>query len=282
VVGRGHSEIPPHSAFLGGLDSFADHDQALLLAAPGDSELSAGSLSAVELSNGVAAHLGTADEAAGDPRYVGAFVSVPGPQADHPPPGGYLGAPDSRVELRDLGRPTAVLATAGQLQSDLGRDPATPVHLSVFPDPSGDSLAIVVNPPDQGGGNAGMVVVDRQGRVISVIEPGPGPIEYSWPSWSPDGSSMAFVTLGDSGTAITTWVRSGRLLERRASEGGADFGYCLWSPDGSAILCPAYEPAGTTWEIGSARSGGLYSVGSVGTVGDPILWIPAAGGRRPD
>ncbi len=276
-AGLGQAQIPvlTKAAVLGGPDTFADGDRALIVAATGNSELDSGAVSAITLTDHQSVDLGIADEAAGDPQAVGAFVSVPAQPTQSPPPGGYLGVPDSRVERRDAGRPAAVLATAAQLNADLGQKPAQPVHLSVFPNPSGDAVAVLVNPPTAGGSNVGMVILDRSGRPMGVVRTGVGPVEYDRPAWSPDGRSLVYATLGSSGTAVAIWSEGHVLLVRTAPDNGADFGYCLWSPDASAILCPTFASARVDWDMGLARGGPLFSVPAPGT---PIIWLPTETG----
>ena len=213
-----------------------------------------------------------ADEAAGDPLALGAFVSVPA--ANVAPPGGggsLIGLADSEVELRDAGLRPLRLATAAQLNADLGRDSGQPVHLSVFPNPSGDALAVELNPPAGGESNVGVVVLDRQGKVLGVIGPSSGPTEYSWPSWSPEGRSFVYPSHTERGTALLVWTEGGHLFSRVAPDNGAGFGYCIWAADGSAFVCPTFESAQPRWDLGSARGGPLFSIQAAGT---PIVWLP--------
>ena len=265
-------------ALLGGPDTFADGDRALVLVQSGDQPLRTGTVSILSLADRHTAPLGIADEAAGDPRAVGVFVSVPDPtQLAYVVPGGFVGLPDSRVKIRpDQGRPAAVLATAAQFNADLGQDPAQPVHLSVFPDPAGDAVAVMLSPPTGGNTNVSLVVLDRQGRVRGVARPPSGPTGYSWPSWSPDGKSLAYATHRDTGTGLAVWTVGGRTLVRTAPDNGAAFGYCVWAPDGSAFVCPTFASAHDNWDIGSARGGRLFSAPAPGT---PIVWSPPGPAR---
>jgi hypothetical protein len=260
-------------ALLGAPGTFADGDRAVIVVASGAEQLRTGAISALILADRRTVALGIADEAAGDPQAVGAFVSVAVAGAPNEgPTAGYFGLPDSRVERREAGQPAVRLATTAQLNIAL-REPANqPVHLSVFPNPAGTAVAVVLNPPLGGARNVGVVVLDRAGHVVGVVPPASGPLEYTWPSWSPDGRSLAYPSFSPSGTSLAIWRETGQLLIRTAPDNGAAFGYCLWSPDGSAILCPTSQAARDDWDQGPAGSGQLFAAHAPGT---PITWLPA-------
>jgi hypothetical protein len=261
-------------ALLGGPGTFAGGDRAVIVVASGGEQLRTGAISALILADRRLVALGTADEAAGDPQAVGAFVSVAAPGApDRVAAGGYFGQPDSRVERRDAGQPVVPLATAAQLNTALRQPANQPVHLSVFPNPAGTAVAVVLNPPFGGARNVGVVVLNRGGRVIGIVPSAIGPSEYTWPSWSPDGRSLAYPSGSADGTSLAIWRESGQLTIRTAPDNGAAFGYCLWSPDGSAILCPTDQAAEDNWDQGAAGSGRLFATHAPGT---PIMWLPAA------
>ena len=266
--------VVPKAALLGGPDTFTDYNQALILVTSGEQQQRAGALFAVGFTGQRPVSLGVADEAAGDPQALGVFVSVAAAtHPNQPPPGGYAGLADSRIEMRDASAAPQVLATAAQLNADLHQDPARPVHLSVFPSPSGDAVAVELNPPAGGGTDVGIVVLDRRGQVRGIVKSSQGPFEYSWPSWSPDGHSLAYSTVGTTGTALAVWNDGGHVLIRTAPDNGARFGYCVWAPDGSAILCPTFASARDAWDQGAARGGPLFSVPAPGT---PVVWLPPA------
>jgi hypothetical protein len=266
-------------ALLGGPGTFAAHDQAVIVVASGDQQLRTGAISALILNDRRSVALGTADEAAGDPQAVGAFVSVARPgSSSRVPAGGYLGLPDSQVERRDAGQPPARLATAAQLNEALRQPAGRAVHLSVFPNPAGTAVAVVLNPPLGGARNVGIVVLDRGGSVIGIVPPPIGPLEYTWPSWSPDGRSLAYPTVRAEGTSLAIWQEGGRLLIRTAPDNGAAFGYCLWAPDGSAILCPTSQAARANWDQGAAGGGRLFAAQAPGT---PVAWLPPGTAAKP-
>ena len=280
--GLDQTDVPriTRAALLGGPDTFAAGDTAVIVVASSGEQLHTGAISALLLQGRRSVALGIADEAAGDPQALGAFVSVALPGASSEVPvGGYLGLPDSRVELRDAGQPAWVLATAAQLNAALGQPKAQPVHLSVFPNPAGTAVAVMLDPPLGADRNVSVVVLDRAGRVIGRVPAAVGPVQYSWLSWSPDGRSLAYQTGAPSGTSLAVWREGGQTLVRTAPDNRAAFGYCLWSPDGSAILCPTSQSAHNDWDQGAAAGGDLFAVRAPGT---PILWLPPRGPARSD
>jgi hypothetical protein len=273
VDGLDQTDIPTvtRAALLGGPDTFAAHDQAVIVVASSGQQARTSAVSALTLANRRSVALGVADEAAGDPAALGVFVSVAVPGAPSvTPAAGNLGLRDSRVELRDAGQPARVLATAAQLNAYLGQPADRHVHLSVFPNPTGASVAVALNPPTGGATNVGVVVLDRRGHLLGVVPPAIGPFEYTWPSWSPDGRALAYSTVGPTGTSLAIWREAGPPLIRIAPDNGARFGYCLWAPDGSAILCPTSESARDNWDQGGASGGPLFAVPAPGT---PIVWL---------
>src|SRR5262249_51808287 len=149
VYGLDQTDVPTitKAALLGGPDTFAAQDRAVIVVRSSGQQAPTSAVSALTLADRRSVALGVADEAAGDPAALGVFVSVAFPgAASVTPAGGYLGLRDSRVELRDAGQPARVLATATQLNTYLGQAPDRHVHLSVFPNPMGTAVAVVLNP----------------------------------------------------------------------------------------------------------------------------------------
>jgi hypothetical protein len=273
VDGLDQTGIPTvtKAALLGGPDTFAAGDQAVIVVASSGQEAPTNAVSALTLADRRSVALGVADEAAGDPAALGVFVSVSAPGASSgTPASGNLALRDLRVELRDAGQPAQVLATAAQLNTYMGQAPDRDVHLSVFPNPTGTAVAIVLNPPAGNATNVGVVILDRRGHLLGVVPTAIGPIEYTWPSWSPDGRALAYPTVTPEGTSLAIWREAGPPLIRTAPDNRASFGYCLWAPDGSAILCPTAESARDNWDQGGAQGGPLFAVAAPGT---PIVWL---------
>jgi len=229
-------------------------------------------VSVLSLSTGRSVRLGRGDNIAGDPLRAGAFVSAPAPI--HPSAQPNRSLPDSRVELRDIGRPAIVLATAAQLNSELRLPGNAQVALFPCPDPTGGKVAIMVEPTtsDVPGG---VVVMTRTGHVVQTIS---GTRRMSPLSWSRSGQSLAFATSGAQ-SAVHLWnaVAGTRSLNLP----GGQYGTCVWSPDAAWILCPAggvgssgTNGAGAGWYLASAAGSAVVQTAGHGS---PVAWL---GGSR--
>ena len=121
---------------------------------------------------------------------------------------------------------------------------ASPVYLGdgVSPawHPSGDSIAVTVYDPLQ------IVLVGSDGRGSTVLPTG-GPDAF--PSWSPDGSRLAFARSQPGGWRLFVASASGAGARPLAPE--LDVGKPSWSADGRQLLVTA-TPAGTD-DIGIFR-----------------------------
>jgi hypothetical protein len=261
-------------------DSFADHDRdVIMLLDYGDSSYSTQNpVTVYSLGTGSSRSLGVADSVAGDPLAAGVFASVaaaPEASATVTPVN-----PDARVELRDAGRPAVVLATAGSLNRDLRQSPDQPVQLIPYPDPSGEKVAVVVQPVSGSEDGAGIVVLNRAGRVVATIAT-PFGVD-GLPAWSPSGASLAYASTGNAGRALFIWAVGGRNATRSFPSGGDIYTLCVWSPDGRSILCTATaapDQGGTTgpagWAVLSTSTGVIATVPGAGR---PIAWLPGRGG----
>ena len=69
------------------------------------------------------------------------------------------------------------------------------------PDPSGSEVAVEVSPVS-GSGHAGIVVLNRAGRVLGVVPALTG--ADSGLSWSPSGSALAFTVARGGGAVLNT------------------------------------------------------------------------------
>lgn len=258
-----------------GTNAFADHEQALLTVTPGPT-INSAEISVLSLDGRQEFGLGMGDDEAADPQSLGAYVSVASPsQPRTAPPGGLAGHSDSRLELRQPGRVPQVLATATELNLDVGQSLSKPVHLSAFPNPSGDEIAVVVDPISGGTANAPMVILDRAGGVLAVVRATAAPTEYVAPTWSPDGESLAYVTSGPHGTELAVRSGSGRLTTRVVPDTGDVYQGCIWSPTGLQVLCGSSSGSSSVseWLLGNAAGGPTYLVHVIGA---PILWMPQA------
>jgi hypothetical protein len=261
---------------------FADGDRALDAQAnvPGRPL----AVDVVPLGDDQVTSLGDAHSAAGDPQALGAFVTVASPRllpATGTVPGWARTVVDADVELRDAGRAPAILATAGELATDVGEPSQTPVELTVLPDPAGDRVAVMINPPlaeSSGPRWAGIVVLDRRGRVLGTDRTNRA--IGGTPAWSPDGASLVYKATGGGRVEITLWtighrpdVRVGPAVDQTPDEQFND--YCMWSTDGRDFLCRIVtdlESNTLPWVIGDVGGG-------VRTVSGPILplaWFSAS------
>ena len=269
-----HTKIYPFANGMQGANGapFADHDQELLALTPNNyGPYTGNQASELSLATGRSTAFGTADEIAGDPQARGMFVSV-GAKVSLAAQSSNETLPDARVELRDAGRPTVLLATAAMLNRDLGQPRKVPVSLYLLPNPSGSEVAVEVGQV-HGSGSAGLVVLSRTGRVLGVVPASKGPAGSV--AWSPSGGSLAFPVVGTGGAALGIWSPGGQIRSL-PFPGGARYDLCFWSPDGKWILCAA--PADkkrnamfSRWVIGKAAGGAMTKVTGPGT---PVTWLP--------
>jgi WD40-like Beta Propeller Repeat len=253
-------------------EPFADHDRDLIILpdgyAPQQGYSAQNPVTVVSIATGTSQSLGIADAIAADPAAAGAIVTV-----GAPPPASSsvdLLSPDSRVELRDAGRPPVVLATARELSRDLNMGRNTPVALEPFPDPAGDKIAVEVYP--LAGTSAGIVVLTRTGRVLGAVAT-PFGVQGN-PAWSPSGTSLAYPSTGNDGPGLFIWTGGDQAVERPAplsAASGGFFGTCIWSPDGKSLLCETGVPGQQQWLVMGA-AGGVVAL-STRAPGVPLLWM---------
>ena len=92
--------------------------------------------------------------------------------------------------------------------------PTRPVSLSVYPNPTGDAVAVVLAPLDPSAGNVAMVVLNRQGRLLGSFPKRLGPIDGSQIVWSPGGHQLAYPTYTNTGPALAVANRDGRGIQK--------------------------------------------------------------------
>lgn len=252
---------------------FGDHDQTVLLLtrrtvrAPASSAI-------LNLADGDLSDIGVIDSGGADPETTGAFVSVPARanQSDLAYPAG----PDVRLELRIPGQPAVTVATAAQLNEEVGSYPATPILLSVYPDPTGNVLAVTLDPLHPMQGNVPLLLLTRTGNPITAFAGGVGPTYESQPVWSPDGRQLAYPTHTPTGTSLDIVTLSGTTRELPALTPSSTFGRCVWSPDSADVVCQTQIPAPTyQWQYATPTTSRLLSVRSSGT---PLAWIGTSEG----
>jgi WD40 repeat protein len=250
-------------------DSFADHErQLVMLLSYGADALATNPVFLTSLATGRSVSLGVGDQVAGDPRTAGAFLSVAAP----PRPSAAVThfSPDSRIELRDAGRPPVTLATAAALNHDLGQSQQLSVQLIPYPDQSGDQIAVIVQ-PTAGSQQAGIVVLTRAGRVIGTVPARLG--VRGTPAWAPSGGSLAYSSNGSNGPELRVWKIGGPIGTRPFPGSDGTYSWCIWSPDGASILCaaPGVGTGSQNWAVTGAAGGAMAGVRGPGF---PVAWLP--------
>ena len=255
-----------HSTALTQTAPFADHDQAIVVVPqglPGPQS----NASIVALAGGRTLAIGRADAAAGDPQSFGAFVSPPINVAPTSP----VGSSDASIQLRDAGQPPITLASAGHLNEVVGQASATSVDLRVYPDPTGDKLAVLLNPPGASAANVPMVILNRQGEVLSFLPQAAGPTADTQPAWSPDGRLVAYPTDTPTGRALVIETLNAQLDLYPVSNRNTQLGSCVWAPTAITVVCLARTGLQTAWEFANRATGTLNRVKSRGY---PVVWLP--------
>jgi hypothetical protein len=218
----------------------------------------------VSVATGHQVSLGAGRHVAGDPQARGVFVSVPAPV--RPSTGTARATPDSGIALRDAGRRPVLVASAADLNRDLGKPANVPVSLAAYPAPSGARLAVVVQPTASGTAT-GIVVLSRAGRLLGTARASLAP--RSVPVWSPSGRSLAYLTTGTRGPGLAIRTIGGRTTARPLPQVAGTYSTCVWSPDGESVLCGGID--GGAWAMARADSGHAVAVRGSGT---PIAWLP--------
>jgi hypothetical protein len=239
---------------------FADHDRQLVqLTLPFTSLATSQAVSLISLATGQSMGFGRGHSVAGDPKAVGVFISVArrGPPAATATATNLSVAPDSKLWLRDAGRPAVLLATAANLDRDLHLSPRLQVEMTPYPSPSGNEVAVTVQ-PQFGSNTSGIVILNRSGRVLSTVATSAGPTGGDSIAWSPSGTALAF-------------PQSGRVKrEAFPSSTAAEYQSCLWSPDGQSIIC-ASGGTGQQWVIATMAAHNMTPIHGPGA---PVAWLP--------
>ena len=246
-------------------DPFADHDQyAVALISTYGYATQTNSIRVQALATGNTLELGTGDNVAGDPQQAGVFTSVA--TAIRPSAEATQIFPDGRVDLRDAGRHWLLLATARQLTDDLHLAASIQVALFPYPDPSGDEVAIAVQPTSPVA-LSGVVIMTRTGHLVAAIGGLAGPVS---PVCSASGKSLAFAA-GGAQPALHIWAGGSRTEIMKLPVSG-DYSSCLWSPDGAWILCAdaSSQSTGRDWILAAASGATMVHTGGPGL---PIAWL---------
>jgi hypothetical protein len=260
-----------------GSEPLADHNQELLAMAENPTNaFNRNRFYELSLKTSKRRNLGLADQASGDPRSPGAFVTI-GAKAKSLVAANAPVLPDTMAELVVPGRPPVRYGSAAALAHDLGMKSKTGFTLDVYPSPSGDRVAITVREAAEDQDSTGIAVMSRAGHLVSKLPPSADP-QGGAPVWSPDGTTLAFQ--GPAGVHVTVnlWTpgHAVRALVTPLS-GGLVTGFgVLWSPDGQRLLvaCTLGEnpnSAARHWAIGKVTGGPMAQVTGPGT---PVVWLP--------
>jgi hypothetical protein len=213
---------------------FANRDSSVIVQATWHGISVATARTSVQsVATGRTVSLGIADSAAGDPQTAGAFVSVPRPGVQ--PPAGEA-TPDVRLELRQSGAPTRVLATAARLGHVLGIRAVNAITLTPVPNAQGTMVAVEVRPATRHG-SSGIVVLSRDGKVLGSESAGTRGIPAI--AWARSGTTLAFVGTGTYGPQLTQWTIGGGSTTTNYPVGSGSVSRCVWSPNGLSVLCMA-------------------------------------------
>jgi hypothetical protein len=245
---------------------FADDSQALLAVThPAGGPATA---LVVSLIDGQEFDLGVVDSAGGDAQSLGAFVSVP---SDPDETGMGAVSADAGVELRVAGESPELLSTSAEINQYVGSPPSRQVTLSVYPNPTGDAIAVAVNPVSPTKDNDAMVILNRQGRLLASFSDLLGPIRGSEVVWSPGGHQLAYPTDTTTGTALATATETGTVFPVSPPSGDTTFGPCVWSPTSTEVLCQSRTANGnSSWLYAISSSPKMIPAPSRGS---PLAWI---------
>jgi len=268
----------------GGPEPLADHDKYLALQNfnTAGSQADGSPIMIRSLATQREQRLGTGDQLSGDPAAPGVIISLPAPivATSTPTAAGASGMwPDSRVVMRDAGRKDVLLGTAAEFNTEVGLPAKTQDYLFPVPDPSGDKIAILVE-PQSGFGEAqastlpsGVVVVSRSGHTLyALVRAG----RHVGAAWSPSGRELAMPAQGAHGSVLHLWTAAGHT-SAQPFPGRADYAGCSWSPDDRWILCAVSGPhsSGEQWAVAAAAGGPMVATKGPGY---PIAWLPGGSG----
>jgi hypothetical protein len=266
-------QLWPGSSEGTSISPFADHDRQLVqLTLPFLSLANQSAIALISLATGKSIRFGRGHTAAGDPKAVGAFISVarPGPPAATATATNLSVAPDSKLWLRDAGRPAVLLATAADFDRDLHQSPRLQVALTPYPSPSGNEVAVTVQ-PQYASSTSGVVILSRAGRVLGTIATSAGPTGNDRVAWSPSGTALAFPAAGRGKPALGIWTQGGQLRKTPfPASTAAEYKYCLWSPDGQSVLCASGD-VGQQWVIATMAA---HKMTPIHGPGAPVAWLP--------
>jgi hypothetical protein len=273
VMASTNVQLWPGDSVSTSISPFADHDRELVqLTSPFLSTATQFAIALISLATGKSTGFGRGHSAAGDPKTAGVFISVArrGPPVATATATNLSVGPDSKLWLRDAGRPAVLLATAADLDRDLHQSPRLQVAMTPYPSPSGNEVAVTVQ-PQSGSTTSGIVILNRSGRVLGTVATSAGPTGADHIAWSPSGTALAFPAGGRGGAALGIWIKSGQVKrEAFPASTAAEYQSCLWSPDGQSIIC-ASGGTGQQWVIATMAAHAMTPIQGPGA---PVAWLP--------
>jgi Tol biopolymer transport system component len=128
------------------------------------------------------------------------------------------------------------------------------------------TMAWVPSPDDPQSGQTEVFTVSADGTIVTNISRDPAD-DFS-PTWSPDGSKLAWARIPEDGSArafvVVANLDGPNVVEIRID---ADLAPPVWSPDGSRIFSYVQGPDGTFHELVVIDPGGIA----------PVVRLPAEG-----
>jgi hypothetical protein len=136
-------------------------------------------------------------------------------------------------------------------------------------------VAVEVAAENKAQSPAGVVVLGRSGQVL-----GAAPITgggSTLMSWSPAGTSLAFVSAGASGLELVQWKIGAKAMTRTPFPKRYLAGQCVWAPDNSAVLCGAFNVLSRTQSLGTpTESWVVFASGRARVLGERglvLAWL---------
>ena len=180
---------------------------------------------------------------------------------------------DISIELEVADRPPITVATTAELNQEVGDLQTDPVELSVFPDPNGDKLAVLLNPVLPTNSDVPMVVLNRNGDVLAAVPQDIGPADNAQPAWSPNGQLLAYPTYTGAGPDLAIQSSSAQTATYPLASRNTQIGHCIWSPTATTVICPAQTGTRAAWEFTDLSNGHMDSIPSLGY---PLAWMPSS------